>query len=339
MPAHKSKNFRYRIIDECLQESENKWSLEKLIKEVSEKLSDEFGVQKVSKRSIQYDIALMREKPPVGYNAPIVCFDGYYSYSKEGFSIQNEQLSKPDINNLNEVVNTLKQYKNYSHLGDVLKIIEKIEAIIAINPGPNNNSVSFETSLKLTKGISWLKQIFDAVVQKRVIELTLREKNETISQFVIHPYFLKEHKGEWFLFGLGEDKKELTVISVQQIAAISPQVIDFVENEGYTAEEYFNSIIGMSPAEGAKPSKISLKVTQELADVFKQNPIHITQEIQYLSEEGAIVSLKVIPNKDLIQLILKYGSQIKVESPEKLRKTIIDELKTAYEEYFKLSLF
>ncbi|HRS19223.1 MAG TPA: hypothetical protein P5243_06950, partial [Bacteroidales bacterium] len=62
MPAHKSKNFRFRIIDECLQNTSRTWTLEDLIEEVSNKLTDEFGVQKVSKRSIQYDIALMREK-------------------------------------------------------------------------------------------------------------------------------------------------------------------------------------------------------------------------------------------------------------------------------------
>src|SRR5690606_32612925 len=194
MPAHKSKNFRYRIIDECLQNQKKQWTLEDLISEVSQRLTDEFGVQKVSRRSIQYDIALMREKPPVGYNAPIICIEGNYSYSVPGFSIQNERLSKPDIDNLTEVINTLKQYKNYTHLGDIHKIIEKIEAIIAINPGPQTTTVSFETSEKLTKGILWLKQIFDAVVQKRTIELTIREANESIRQMVIHPYFIKEYK-------------------------------------------------------------------------------------------------------------------------------------------------
>jgi len=339
MPAHKSKNFRFRILDECFQEPEKKWTLEKLIDEVSQQLTDEFGVQKVSRRSIQYDIALMREKPPLGYNAPVVCIDGYYSYSDSEFSIKNERLSKPDIDNLSEVVNTLKQYKNYSHLGDVLKIIEKIEAIITINPGPNTNTVSFETNDKLEKGITWLKQIFDAVVQKRVIELTLREKNDTISYFVIHPYFIKEHIGEWYLFGLGENKKELTVIPVQKIAAISPQVIDFIENEGLSAGEYFNAIIGVTPAEGIKPIKVTLKVSQDLTVDFKQNPIHSSQEISDLSEEGALITLNVIPNKDLRQLILKHGTAIKVESPDKLRKSIIDELKESYDAYFKLSLF
>ncbi|HON52588.1 MAG TPA: WYL domain-containing protein [Bacteroidales bacterium] len=338
MPAHKSKNFRFRIIDECLQNTSRTWTLEDLIEEVSNKLTDEFGVQKVSKRSIQYDIALMREKPPVGYSAPIVCIDGKYSYSDKDFTIQHSQLSKPDIDNLTEVVNTLKQYKNYSHLGDVLKIIEKIEAIIAINPGPTDNVVEFETSDKLVKGITWLKQIFDAVVQKRVIELTIRDVQESISHIVIHPYFLKEYNSEWYLYGIMEPKHDLIVVPVQKIAAISPQIVTFIENTEYVTE-YFKSLIGIHPGESSKPTQVTLKITKELISDFKQSPLHESQEMIDLGDDGAMIHIKVIINKDLLEIILKYGSLIKVEAPDKLRKKVIQELKTAHESYFKLSLF
>lgn len=338
MPAHKSKNFRFRIIDECLQNKNREWTLENLIDEVSMKLTDEFNVQKVSKRSIQYDIALMREKPPIGYSAPIVCLDGKYTYSKKDFSIQDARLSKPDIDNLTEVVNTLKQYKNYSHLGDVLKIIEKIEAIIAINPGPSNTLVEFETSDKLVKGITWLKQIFDAVVQKRVIELTIREVNDSITQIVIHPYFLKEYNNEWYLYGISEPKHELIVVPVQKIAAISPQIVTFLENDVYLPE-YFKALIGITPGDSSKPVQVTLKVTSKLVAEFKYSPIHDTQEIVDLGDDGALVNFKVIINRDLLEIILKYGSLIKVEAPDKLRKAVINELKSTHESYFKLSLF
>ena len=338
MPAHKSKNFRFRILDECLQNTNRTWTLDNLIEEVSLKLTDEFNVEKVSKRSIQYDIALMRDKPPVGYSAPIICVDGKYTYSTPNFSIQNCQLSKPDIDNLNEVVNTLKQYKNYAHLGDVLKIIEKIEAIIAINPGPTEEVVSFETSDRLVKGITWLKQIFDAVVQKRVIELTIREYNDSITHIVIHPYFLKEYNNEWYLYGISEPKHELIVVPVQKIAAISPQIVTFIENESFLPE-YFKALIGITPGDSTKPTQVTLKVTQKLVSEFIINPIHDTQEIVDLGDDGAMINIKVIVNKDLLELILKYGSLIKVEAPDKLRKTVINELKTAHESYFKLSLF
>jgi predicted DNA-binding transcriptional regulator YafY len=339
MPAHKSKNFRFRIIDECLQNTKRTWSLDELIDEVSQKLTDEFGVQKVSRRSIQYDIALMREKPPIGYSAPIVCNDGVYTYGITNFSIQNAQLSKPDIDNLTEVVNTLKQYKNYSHLGDVLKIIEKIEAIIAINPGPNTEIVAFETSDKLVKGITWLKQIFDAVVQKRVLELTIRETSDSILHTVIHPYFLKEFDNEWYLYGIVEPKNELIVVPVQKIAAISPQIITFIENTQYSPTDYFRALVGITPGDSTKPATVTLKISQKLVAEFKQDPIHTSQEINDLGDDGALITIKVIINKDLIEHILKYGSQIKIESPDKLRKVVLNELKTAHEAYFKLSLF
>lgn len=339
MPAHKSKNFRFRILDECFKDKLKTWNLEELIEEVSNRLTDEFGVQKVSRRSIQYDIALMREKPPVGYNAPIICINGQYTYSESTYSIQNMCLSKPDIDNLTEVVNTLKQYKNYTHLGDIHKIIEKIEAIISINPGPQTTTVSFETTDKLTKGITWLKQIFDAVVQKQAVELTVRENGSGITQFIIHPYFLKEYRSDWYLFGLHDETKKYTVIPVQKIAALSPQIVTFIEQTDGNPQEYFDSIVGISPGEQAKPVKVTLKISQDLKEMFLTSPLHHSQHITDLSEEGALLDLQVIPNKDLREIILQHGTKIKVEAPDKFRKSIIQELKAAHDAYYTLSLF
>lgn len=338
MPAHKSKNFRFRIIDNCLNDKSRTWTLENLISEVSQKLTNEFNVEKVSKRSIQYDIALMREQPPMGYNAPIVCLNGNYSYSDENFSLRNCQLSKPDIDNLTEVVNTLKQFKNYAHLGDILKLIEKIEAIIALNPVPNSPFVAFENSDKLVKGIVWLKQIFDAVQHKRVIELTIKEFDDSIVQQVIHPYYLREFQSEWYLYGLNEHNHSLEMVPVQKIAAISPQIITFIENSIYTPA-YFNSLFGLQPSENIKAVEVSLKIDAHLVKEFSQSPIHATQTLTNVDENGALLQLKIILNKDFTQFVLKHGAHIKVEAPEKLRKTIIQELKTAHEAYFKLSLF
>lgn len=339
MPAHKSKNFRFRIIDECLRDTSRTWSLDDLISEVSKKLTDVFNVEKVSRRSIQYDIALMREKQPVGYGAPIVCIDGKYSYSDENFSIQNMQLSQPDIDNLTEVANTLKQYKQYTHLGDITKLIEKIEAIIAINPQPNSPIAAFESSKKLAKGISWLKQVVDAVAKKTVIELSFKGKDDSVTQKVIHPYFLKEYHNEWFLYGLEDPSYSFIVVPVSDIAAISPQIITFIENEKYTQEDYFDYLIGVHPGESTKPVSVTLKITPDLVSQVEQHPFHNSQTINDMGDDGAIVDMKVIVNKDLTDKILRYGSKIKVEAPDKLRKTILAELKTAYEAYFQLSLF
>ncbi len=338
MPAHKSKNFRFRIIDECLRDTTRTWTLDDLIAEVSRNLTNEFNVEKVSRRSIQYDIALMREKQPVGYNAPIVCVDGNYSYSDKEFSIRNMQLSKPDIDNLTEVANTLKQYRQYTHLGDINKLIEKVEAIIAVNPKPNSNVAAFESAKRLAKGITWLKQIVDAVVKKTVIELSLK-KDETITHTVIHPYFLKEYHNEWYLYGLEDPSNDFIVVPVCDIAAISPQIINFIENEKYTFADYFQYLVGTNPGDSIKPANVTLKANAEIVERLRQHPIHSSQLINDMGQDGAIIELKVIVNSDLIERILRFGTKLKVETPDKLRKMVMTELKSAYEAYFQLTLF
>ncbi|MDR1761413.1 MAG: WYL domain-containing protein, partial [Bacteroidales bacterium] len=240
--------------------------------------------------------------------------------------------------NLTEVVNTLKQFKNYSHLGDILKIIEKIEAIIALNPLPENPFVAFENSDTLLKGIVWLKQIFDAVVQQRVIELTIKEFDDSIRQQVIHPYYLKEFHNEWYLYGLSEQNHTLIVVPVQKIVALSPQIITFIENTTYTAA-YFKSLFGLQPSESTKVVDVQLKIDAQLVSKFTAQPVHESQTMTNIDDNGALLQLKIIPTNDFTQFVLKYGSLIKVEAPEKLRKTIIQELKAAHEAYFKLSLF
>ena len=71
----------------------------------------------------------------------------------------------------------------------------------------------------------------------------------------------------------------------------------------------------------------------------RQHPIHATQVNHNMGQDGGIIELKVIVNSDLIERILHFGSKLKVETPDKLRKTVMTELKTAYEAYFQLTLF
>lgn len=338
MPAHKAKNYRFRILDECFQNSEKSWTLEELIDEVSLRLSEEFDVQKVSKRSIQYDIALMRENQPTGYNAPIVCIDGKYSYSDPNFTIQNEQLSLPDIENLNDVVKTLKQYKNYPHLSEVLKAIDSIEAITSINPQPKHAQVMFESYNFVQGNTKWLKDLFTAIEEGKVLEITLKTESNIKDHIVIHPYFLKEYNNNWYLYGLCEPEHKLTVISCKKILAVSPQIITYIENKHYNYD-FFSNFIGTDLGSSTKPTQIHLKIDSYLAQKFQYHPLHHTQEIEDLGTGGAILKLFVIPNLDLQEIILMYGSRIKVEAPDSLRKQIMQELKISNESYYKLSLF
>lgn len=71
MPKNKLASFRYRVINNCLRNTGRKWTLQNLIDEISEELFENFGIEKgVSRRTVFYDIELMRSLPPRGFDAP-----------------------------------------------------------------------------------------------------------------------------------------------------------------------------------------------------------------------------------------------------------------------------
>jgi len=340
MPSHKLKNYRFRIIDNCLTDRSKKWTLQNLIDEVSKKLYDEFGVKKVSKRTIQYDIALMREEPPKGFNAPIICVDGFYFYAEDVFSIDKSQLSKPDIDSLNEAAKILRQYKDYSHIGGLHKIIEKIESITTINPGPGSNIISYEKRTINNLNKTWITKLYESIENKQVLEISFENKRDnSLETVTLHPYILREYMNDWYLYGLNDQTNMLDVVKVADIGAIAPKIITYIENESFDPSEYFEKLIGIHPSDNQKSTTVKLWFSKEVAKDIIQYPLHSSQEITTENTEGINVSLKVNLNKDLESLILAYGMNAKVESPEVLRKKIISQLKVAYESYFKLSLF
>src|SRR5690606_31888884 len=109
MSTNKLALIRYKIIDQCLQQTHRKWTLEDLIEKVSEAIYELEGINSgVSKRTIQGDIQLMRSNK-LGYNAPIVVKDRrYYSYEDPNYSISNSPISSMDMEKMKEAVDVLK---------------------------------------------------------------------------------------------------------------------------------------------------------------------------------------------------------------------------------------
>ena len=64
-----------------------------------------------------------------GYNAPIIIIDKkYYSYEDPDYSISNIPLTTQDLNVLQEVSHLLRQFKGFSHFGEVTEMVNKLKA-------------------------------------------------------------------------------------------------------------------------------------------------------------------------------------------------------------------
>lgn len=96
MPTNLNALLRYKIIDECLSNSQLNCTIQVLMDKCTEKLNEFQGVSGISERSIRNDIRILRSDA-LGFNAPIVINQGVYSYSELGYSLFGRPIKELEL--------------------------------------------------------------------------------------------------------------------------------------------------------------------------------------------------------------------------------------------------
>ena len=231
MPVNRNALGRYKTIDTCLRNKYRRWTLADLIDACSDALYEYEGIDKgISKRTVQMDIQMMRSEK-LGYNAPIVVYDGkYYKYEDEDYSITNTPLSEQDLKTMSEAVEVLQQFKGFSYFSDMGDIVSRLEDHVTSAKQKTVPVIDFEKNEDL-KGLNYLDVIYNSIVNKQTLQLTYRSfKARSATTFVLYPYLLKEYRNRWFVFG--RRKNQLVNLALDRIQEI--QVVEdgrFVEND------------------------------------------------------------------------------------------------------------
>lgn len=87
-------------------------------------------------------------------------------------------------------------------------------------------------------------------------------------------------------------------------------------------------MVGVTRPENGDLQEIILKFSPEVAPYVITKPIHPSQKHKN-DPTGLEVKIKVIPNFELERLILSFGEQVKVISPQDFKERISQRLKLA----------
>ena len=155
MPVNLNALIRYKTIDECLSNPNLKCTIDVLIKKCSEKLIESQGVESgVSERSVRNDIRVLRSDI-LGFNAPIRCENGIYSYSDCNFTIYGRPIKEKELlidiqELLVEQFDILKsENKNLNELLLCLSKITKVKIPIKCYPSSSGSHI-FEKRIEFT---------------------------------------------------------------------------------------------------------------------------------------------------------------------------------------------
>lgn len=335
MAFNKLALIRYKIIDDCLRNRMRKWTLDDLIRTVSEKLYEQEGVENgVSKRTIQGDIQVMRSDK-LGYNAPIEIADRrYYFYANEDYSITKAPMNKADMNRLKEVIELLKQFNAFQYLEDMGEVVARLEDRLYSSAGQTVNYIRFEDNARL-KGLHFITPLYQCIRNQKTISITYQSfKARQPATAIYYPYLLKEYRNRWFLICRGKQANHLLNLALDRIIAVTELPKEpFNAYTGVDFGRYYNDLIGVTKNQNDRAHKVIIQVNKANAPYVLTKPLHHSQQLLEENAEGILIRVDVVLNFELERELLGFGETIKVLAPRLLAGRLAKRLSQAAQLY------
>ena len=322
MATNKNASFRYRVLNDCFRDGSRRWTIESLIEHVAEQLDEHFGISKgISERQVKEDIHIMRSLAPRGFDAPIVCKEGVYFYDDPTFSIEKKSLNTDDVRSLTEAVSLLRQFRGLSHFEEIEAILTKIEGKTLTND-PDETIISFEDT-QLVRGYEHLDQMYQAIRNEQVLRITYKAFQSTTDEvFTLHPYYLKEYRKRWYIFGLVTETDSIYNLALDRITAIGSTKTHYKANRRFDPIAYFSEIVGVTRPTNVAAETVLLRVDFKTAPYLETRPIHHSQQPFSSDSVGVIFQYTLIPNYEFISEVLRLGDAAEVLDPTTLRQSI-----------------
>jgi len=335
MPVNRNALIRYRTIDNCLQNRQRKWTLDKLIDACSDALYEYQGIDTgVSRRTIQADIEMMRSNK-LGYEAPIIVVDKkYYTYEDKNYSIANIPLNNHDMQVLGEVTSLLQQFKGFNHFTDLSEMVSKLEDKIYTQKTHSPPVIDFEKNDNL-KGLEWIEVIRKAIVAKKTLCITYQSfKAREANTFCFSAYLLKEYRNRWFALGQSHARNSpLLTLALDRVKTIEVHEDEYRDNTRVDLATYYSDVLGVTKSPNQRDCEVVFWIDDANAPYVITKPLHHTQKLLSQDEVGKIFSIRVIMNFELERELLGFGAKIKVLGPRILVKAIKNQLRKALEAY------
>ncbi len=325
MTTTKNQFERLFILDELLGRKK-KWTQEELLEYINEKLS-EVG-KTIDKRTFFRDIKYLVEEKGAPLHRPERGDEFYYYTSK--FSIKEVPLDEDDVSALKKAIIVLKQVQDFQMMGEVENIIRKLENKIHTHSEAQAAVVQFEKHT-VSSGQEYFDNLMDAIESKICIKLFYQPFGfPEVSEKIVHPYLLKEFRNRWFLIGREDNASYVNNYALDRIKKIRICDAQFIENNLFDPEHYFDSVVGVSVPRGASAEIIEIKVYKPSVPYINTKPIHQgSQKVIKQNKDGSmVIQLTLIINFELKSMLLSYGAGIEVRKPKSLR----DDMKKLFKE-------
>lgn len=332
MATTKNALIREMIIDRCLSDFKRFYSTRDIMNLCNDALQEEGAALVTSMNTIRTDIDTICNRWKVGVQEIRVGRNRYYRYEQEGFSIYHSPLTEEELTQLSQTLLVLNRFQGLPQFEWVSELNARFKSTLMMNV-ETEEVIGFEENLD-AKGKEHIAPLFDAIVHKQPLELTYQRFTSSAPRtYVVHPYYLKQHRNLWYLLCFYEHHRGITTFALDRIISFKPVQVAFCENRDICFADYFYKAVGVSIDNERPTEKVRLWVSARQYPYVETKPIHGTQRKISADDEGVVIEIDVQQNFELSQLLLSFGKDVEVISPESLRQRMATELAEALKRY------
>ena len=173
----------------------------------------------------------------------------------------------------------------------------------------------------------FLASIIQAIRDNRMIRVHYKGyRMEEDRFFDIEPYFIREFKRRWYLYGHKDYDKDRKphMYALDRMLSVEVLPDTFKMSEEINAREWFKTIYGVRKYDDMKPQKVLIKAYGKQARYFRSLPLHSSQEELETRQEYSVFSYELAPDYDFKQDILSFGDSVEILEPAALRTELAD---------------
>lgn len=313
--------------------SKQKLSKEELFDALNRSLENR-GLDPISIRTMYTDLETLQNegakvhRPEAGDN----CY-----YYEEHFFPKGYGFSDEDIDILQQAVSLLKSVAGFNIARDVEEILQRQKFTRHLMDFEKKGFIAFEDHT-LASGSHYLENLADAIYFMSPLIIRYKPFLKHEETFVFHPYFLKEYRNRWFVFGMNQKLNRISNLALDRILSLKNSEEKFIPNTIFNPDKYFKDLIGVTRPDESKPMKIEIEVFGNTIPYIETKKIHHSQETIENRPNSIVISLFVIINYELISTLLGFGPGLKVLGPEELVEIISNNIKKCYEQYLPENL-
>lgn len=253
-----------------------------------------------------------------------------YRYENTSDALRKDPLTPVQVNEIKGALAVLDRFSGFPQL----EWVEDLCALFRVALEPEApKAIQFEESC-CKRGMEYFTPLFYAIVEGKSVSIIYQRFSGGERRHVVSPYFLKQFSRRWYLVAkTARHPDSFCIFSLDRIVSLhAEEGADYIPPEK-SIGEYFKDVYGITCHEDKRPVTIRFYADARNLPYLLTCPVHDSQTVLARNHAGAILSVRVVPNTELVMRFLSYGEGVIVLGDTRFRGKIVEKIRKMLKKY------